>query len=146
MLVGALAMSFGVERWVIVVASIAGIIQLILNLWAVVHKLDDEVVYSQKAATEHSSLSDGFRQLGKNPPSAKTKVKHEYDLLQSRLSSIDATDKEHGITPKELRRAHRAGHREFERECVACRKIPRDMKSTDCGVCGRFRFFDKQQS
>jgi hypothetical protein len=36
MLVGALAMAFGVEKWVIVVASIVGIIQLMLNLFAVI--------------------------------------------------------------------------------------------------------------
>ena len=146
MLVGALAMTFGLKPWVVVIASIVGILQLMLNLFAVVQKLDDEVIYSQKAAVEHSQLSDGFKQLGKNPPTAKTKVKHEYEILQTRLSSIDATDKEHGLKPKELRRAHRAGHREFRRECVACDIIPTDMKSDDCGVCGRFKFFDKQHT
>jgi mobilome CxxCx(11)CxxC protein len=146
MLVGALAMAFGVEKWVIVVASIVGIVQLMLNLFAVVQKLDDEVVYSQKAASEHSFLSDAFKQLGQNPASSKTKVRHEYELLQTRLASIDSTDKEHGLTPKELRRAHRAGHREFRRECVACNTTPTDMKSVDCGVCGRFGFFNKQHT
>jgi mobilome CxxCx(11)CxxC protein len=144
--VGGLAISFGLKPWVITIASIIGILQTILSLWAVVHKLDDATVYSNKSGTENDSMAKGYRALGENPPSQKTKFKHEYELLEMRRSIIASSDIEQGITPKELRMAHRAGLREFQRECVACKCVPTDMKSTDCGVCGRFGFRDKDHT
>lgn len=144
--VGALALSFGLNQWVIWVASAIGILQIIVNLWAVIGKFDDVVVYSQKAATEHNTLCEGFRSLGKNPPKQKTKLRHDHELLHTRLSMIVDSDNEQAIKPKELRRAHRAGLREFRRECSKCGFAPSDMKSTDCGVCGRFRWFDPQHA
>lgn len=144
--VGALALSFGLKPWVITIASIIGILQTILSLWAVVHKLDDAAVYSNKSGTDNDSLAENYRSLGKNPPTQKTKFMHKYELLETRRSIISEFDAEQGITAKELRMAHRAGLREFQRKCVACQTVPTDMKSTNCGVCGRFRLRDKEQS
>lgn len=142
--VGALATTFGLKPWVITIASIIGIVQVVLSLWAVVHKLDDATFYAHKSGTENDALAESYRSLGKNPPSQKTKFIHEYELLEARRTNIVSSDAEQGTTPKELRMAHRAGLREFQRECVACKCVPTDMKSTACGVCGNFRFQDRE--
>lgn len=146
LLIGALALSFGLNPLVLAVASAVMIAQAVLSLWAVVHKLDDATVYAHKSGTENDFLAEGYRSLGRNPPSQKTRFKHEYELLQTRRTMIVSSDNEQAIKPKELRRAHRAGLREFRRECVGCGNTPTDMRSTDCGVCGRFKFWNKQHA
>lgn len=142
LIVGCLVMSFGITQSVITIASLIGIIQLVLSLFAVIYKLEDTILYSHKSSVEHMYLSNKYKSLAQEESMYTSKFKHKYEILEVRRQIISYSDTEQKISDKELRRAHRAGLREFSRKCIKCEEIPYNMESTCCGVCGKFDLRD----
>lgn len=142
LIIGGLALTFGLTQFVINTALAIGLIQLILSFIAVVYKIDDAIIYSHKSSAEHMALSHGYRTLASNDLIDTQEFKHKYEILEIRREIISYSDLEQKISDKELRRAHRAGLREFSRECIECKKVPYNMNSTECNVCGKFSLRD----
>jgi mobilome CxxCx(11)CxxC protein len=75
LLLGAIVLSFGnntkLVDSLIIPASILGIIQLIGSVWALVAKWNDEYAYSLESVADNYAISNRFKGLGENPPSAR---------------------------------------------------------------------------
>jgi mobilome CxxCx(11)CxxC protein len=120
------------------VAAALGIVQLLFSAFSIGFSWSDQLAYSLESAADNAGLSDTFKDLAlqaANPP----------DDLQVRFAAIKAKDEfrraadmKSGLTEEELRFGHRAGLRQFGRECNGCKKIPQSMDSTNCSICGRF--------
>jgi mobilome CxxCx(11)CxxC protein len=138
---GIIVSFFGVESlrpylaWLIVVAGVLSTIQLAFTLWALVAKWDDIASYAAAASSENRRLAARFEELGKIPP-ADFDV--QYQLLRADNSRRQEADIQQGISEAELRMITRAGLRQYQRPCVECKNVPRDMKPTTCPVCGSF--------
>jgi mobilome CxxCx(11)CxxC protein len=115
------------------------IIQLIISVFAVVHKWDNKLAYSYESVISHNNLSDEFKKLGKLPPDNFNSLQYNYDIIEAKYKARIEQDSKHGIKERELRMGMRNALREFQRKCVGCEKIPLSMESTDCDVCGKFR-------
>lgn len=146
--VGAAAMGYGFDsallKYTITLAIPLSIIQLIFSVFAVVLKWDQELAYSYEASQDYNNLSSTFKKLGKIPQNDITIFEKNIDLFEVRYQSRSEQDAKHSIKEWELRRGMRFALREFQRECIGCKKIPTSMESTDCDICGKFSgFFNK---
>jgi mobilome CxxCx(11)CxxC protein len=142
LLIGGVVIGFGLQAsylpallWI---AALAGVIQLFFSAWALVNKWDDKLEYSLESSSENFTLSSDFldlRNLALEPPA-------DFDVRLSTAKAKDdarrASDNRQALTEAELRYAHRAGLRQFQWECVECKKVPHSMESTNCSICGRF--------
>lgn len=115
------------------------LLQLVFSVIAVAFKWDDELAYAFEASQDLSVISDGFKKLGKFPPEQYNELESEYELLNTRYKSRAQQSSKHNVNEWELRLGMRFGLREFQKECISCKKTPTDMDSTDCGVCGRYK-------
>lgn len=143
LIVGGLALSIGVTHWIIFVAGVVGLVQLVVSLWALVSKWDDSLIYSLKSASDNSRLSAEFQELAKSPPDVLLEFKNAYEKVKIRNDAISESDNQQVISNKEMRRGHRAGLRQFQIQCTGCKNVPNDLTSTKCPVCGKFRWYNR---
>ncbi|MEK0336651.1 MAG: hypothetical protein QQN41_04360 [Nitrosopumilus sp.] len=140
--VGAIVISFGINfeyvGFVIAIAGILGIGQLISSIWSLAAKWDDSYAYALESTSSNYSLSNKFQSLGKNPPQEISGLKLQYELLITENQSRSQSDYKQNISDMEKRMGLRASLRNFERECNGCRRIPKSMEASDCDVCGNF--------
>lgn len=137
--VGGVVGSFGINSrflpYLLGVAGVLGVVQLILSLWAIVAKWDDELAYSLESMTDNNRLSAGFERLGKISPSD---IKLRFEILQAENQARINSDNKQGINDKEKRMGMRASLRQFQKECSGCGLKPTSMVASDCDVCGNF--------
>ena len=140
--IGSVVVSFGIKfpffNVLITVGSILLIIQLICSILSLVAKWDDEFAYSSESVSSDYSLFKRFKELGDNPPQDISEFKIKVELLSLENKIRTDSDYKHNISEKEKRIGHRAALRQFQKECIACKKIPTSMKSSDCDICGNF--------
>lgn len=140
--VGATALGYGFQSAVlqnaIALAIPLSIIQLLISVFAVTFKWDDELAYSYESSNDYNNLSEEFKVLGNLPPNNFQKLQDEVKIANTKLRLRGEQDSKHNIKEWELRMGMRYALREFKRECYGCKKIPISMESTDCDVCGRF--------
>lgn len=118
------------------------IAQLIISVFAVVFKWDDEFAYSIEASQHYSVLADNFKMLGQFPPNSFAELEKEYNVENTKLKSRIEQDSKHNLKEWELRKGMRYALREFKRECYGCGKVPKSLQSTDCDICGRFKWYN----
>lgn len=142
--VGATASGYGfnseILKYTIAISIPLSIIQLIISVFAVVNKWDDNLSYSFESVIDHNVLSDEFKKLGKLPPEDFITFSHEFEILETRLKSRIGQDSKFNIKERELRMGMRYALREFQRPCVGCKIVPLSMESTSCDVCGKFKY------
>lgn len=140
--VGAAALGYGfnsqILQMAITIAIPAGILQLLISVLAITYKWNDELSYSLQASAEYSILSDDFRKHANFPLDNFEEFGKIFDILKTKYQAREGQDINHEIKERELRRGMRYALREFKKECYGCQKIPIDMKSTNCPVCGKF--------
>lgn len=133
--------SFGLKfqylGWMIMIAGILSITQLIGSLWALVAKWEVEYAYSLESKAANYYLSEKYKELGENPPQVD-ELKIKKGLLDAENRFRKDSDYKHTIKEKEKRKGHRAALRQYQRSCAACNDVPSSMKATDCDVCGNF--------
>lgn len=140
-LLGALTATFGEYKlWTVVLISAAVVIavQLVVSLWAVIKRWNEDLAYSSSSATANESLANRFAALAADPPTGLPALRTQFDKLAIEDAARRERDGEKNVTEKERRRGMRAGLRKFQRSCAACQKVPTTMEPTDCGVCGRY--------
>ena len=135
---GVAALTLGLTPPFILILEILGIIQFVIYLAAIVFRLEEAVGTAQSAANDFESHSADFKELAYTPPDDEKEFKLRFDKLAAAYAVTARINTEQHIRPKDERRAHRAGLREFQRTCTACKIKPIDMKSTSCPICGQF--------
>jgi mobilome CxxCx(11)CxxC protein len=143
LLVGLLALGFGATSYsvksIIPIAIVVGIAQVLISAWSLVSDWTGNLAYARESATANAELAARYQQLARSAPEYRhTDLRHKFDLLFVEDSARRQRDLGRSITDCERRRGLRAGMRQFERECSACRQVPVSMTPTQCEVCGNF--------
>jgi mobilome CxxCx(11)CxxC protein len=142
LLVGGIVLSFGTKGsyldLLIGIAAVAGILQLILSAWSIVYGWADSLQYALESAADNFDLSLKFKELAEQAQTPPADLDARAAALKARDDARQMADARQGITGSELRYGHRAGLRQFGRECDECKQVPRSMDATDCNTCGRF--------
>ncbi len=143
MIVGLLVLSYGHFKslpTIIAVASALGIGQIVVSLWSVIGGWVAGYSYATDSAATNSGLARRYEELASNPPQNISALRHEYEKLTIRDENRQEKDYQQGVKEAEKRMGMRAALRKYQRKCAACGEVPTTMKSTSCGVCGRFRY------
>ena len=140
--IGGVVIGFGPEaaylKRLLVAAAILGLPQLVMSLWALVASWADNLQYSLESAAENADLAARFQELAQQAQHPPDNLELHYVELKALDDARRKADTKKGVTARELRYAHRAGLRRFQRECVECNLVPRSMEPTTCNTCGRF--------
>jgi mobilome CxxCx(11)CxxC protein len=139
LLFGSVALSFGTKSPLLdVLLPITGIVvagQLVMSLWGLIAKWDDEYGYSLASMKANTHLWHKWGKLAKNQQGDFQSV---FDNLSEMYHNQDLEDTQKGITDKEKRFAMRSSLFQFKRECATCNKVPTSMKPSDCDTCGNY--------
>jgi mobilome CxxCx(11)CxxC protein len=119
----------------IIIAGLLGTLQVAFSVWALTAKWDDTAAYASVSTAENRRLAARFEELAKFPP---PDFDMKYELLKNDNMRREELDIQQGITEKEKRKITRAGIRQYQRACVGCGEVPKDMNSTQCHICGKF--------
>jgi mobilome CxxCx(11)CxxC protein len=142
LLIGGVVLGFGTEgaylKTLIIIAAVAGIVQLVFSAWSIVYSWADGLQYSLESASENFDLSLKFRELGEQAQAPPEDLELRVAVLKAKDEARQMADAKKGVTEKELRYGHRAGLRQFARQCEGCKEIPRSMEATKCNICGGF--------
>ncbi len=142
LLIGGVVLGFGIDarylKQFIAAAAAAGVLQLVVSAWSLAYSWTENLQYSLESAAENFDLSIKFKELGQQAQFPPDDLAVLAAGLKARDDSRSMADAKKGVKDKELRRAHRAGLRQFGRECTSCKKVPLDLASTDCPICGSF--------
>ncbi|MEB2774604.1 mobilome CxxCx(11)CxxC protein [Algoriphagus sp. D3-2-R+10] len=140
--IGATVLGYGIEnqflQYLILVAIPLSIFQLLVSTISVAFKWSDELSYASEAIQSHQYISDRFKKLAAFSKNSFDDLDREYEILNAVLQSRKDQDSKHNLKDWELRMGMRYALREFQRECVSCKKVPLSMESTTCPVCGNF--------
>ncbi|MDR2437813.1 MAG: hypothetical protein LBE12_00390 [Planctomycetaceae bacterium] len=127
-----------------IVFSILNIPFILFSLWTIVWKWQDGYITLSRANDEHLVLSEKFKDLAhrinSSPIPTLNEIEREYDSLKREDEILTQKIKELNISECEKRYAMRFALRQFQRECVGCGQVPKNLISTDCPVCGQFKF------
>jgi len=141
-LIGGVVLSFGTEfkllNVLIVIAGIAGLIQLIASVWALSADWQGNYTYSSESMSANFKLATSYATLGKTPPDDLEALKTQHKLLVVEDQARRDSDTKQNVTEEEKRAGTRAGLRHYQRPCVSCEKVPNSMQPTNCPVCGNF--------
>ncbi len=140
--VGVTALTYGLN-WqslsiVAGVAAFLGIVQLLVSISSIVNAWPTELEYSNESGAENLALSARFKNLAQTAANPPADLQQQFETLVAQDEARSKQDSKKGVTERELRKAHRYGLRQYQRRCVGCETVPTDMKSTNCGICGRF--------
>lgn len=125
------------------VSGTLSLIQFIFSIVSMVIKWDDQYSYYSESSHDNFVLSEEFSKLFKeySPDYDKSLLKSlkiESEKLDIRNAFRSSNDSKYPFTEKENREGMRYALRFFKRKCAGCKKVPKDMISTECGVCGNF--------
>ncbi len=141
-LVGGIVLAYGTQAsWlpvIVTIASICGLIQLLLSIASVVRSWPTELEYAHESANSNFSLSDELKRLGSTASDPPHNLESNANEVIAKDEARRQQDVKKGVSDKELRKGHRYGLRNFQRKCVACKLVPQDMSPTKCKVCGSF--------
>lgn len=124
---------------ILYVAGFFSLIQLVLSALSLSYNWEDNYSYYLESSNDNNTLSNEFKQLYKYTPKRINELKKEKDKLDFRHKMRSDLDSKYPLKEEEKRKGMRYSLREFKRSCSSCGKIPTDMKSTTCGVCGNFK-------
>lgn len=120
-------------------AAILGAVQLVLSVWALIAKWEDNYAAAQTSQAINNHLADSFEQLAKYPEQDSKLYTARFDWLHVEDQARRSIDYQLGYTKEEQRAAHRAGLYRFQRSCGGCNNVPESLSPTDCDACGNFR-------
>jgi len=143
-LIGGLVASFlgmpALQPYLGVLIAIGGVlatVQLVFSIWSLLAKWEDTTSYGSESSIDNLEISDIFKGLAQKPPAD---FAINYEVAKERDRARSTQDLKIGVTDNEKRMGMRAALRQFQKKCVACGEVPRDMKPTTCPVCGNFGF------
>lgn len=135
--------SFGLspawQKFIIMLASIISTALLILSAWSMAANWEQQYSKSLQAQMDYAELCRLYKELGTTMLLSLQDYKAEVARLDSLTEKADRLAMELRINDEEKRMGMRAGLREFQRECVGCKTVPKDLLSTPCEICGNFK-------
>lgn len=145
-LVGIVVCTYGTKfiylEEILYIAGFFGIAQFILSVWSLNYEWNNAYSFFLEASIEYGKLYDLYSNISKNPPNSLQKLKLDFEKANLLKENIDKLNAKFTLTEKEKRKGMRYSLRKFQRPCSGCGKVPVDMKSSKCGICGNFKFFN----
>lgn len=137
--VGGVVVSFSANAWglrfLLTLAGLLSIAQLIVSAWSLAAQWDTGLAYSQESATDNDRLSVQYQKYAKNPP---PNAAIRFELLEATNQARVDADGKQVVTDAEKRLGMRLALHRFQRPCI-CGEIPNPMApSAVCAVCGSF--------
>lgn len=137
--VGSLILSFGnmpiLLPALVWIAGAIGTVQLILSMWSIVARWDEQYSYAITAMQANTRLYNTWERLSKNQPPNLKELVSETDAEDQRQEQSDLTQH---ISENEKRFAMRASLFYKGYTCVTCKTKPVSMKPSNCDTCGNF--------
>lgn len=124
--------SISVFPLLITIASIVGIVQIVLSCWALVARWDEAYGGAQESIRANNSLYNRFKQLRDIPP---VDFQSELQDALDEYGRQEGLDTRQSISEKEKRYAYHEAMRYLSKPCVTCANIP-NGKPTKCPRCG----------
>jgi mobilome CxxCx(11)CxxC protein len=124
-------------NYILFPAGFLGIILFVLSIWSLVAKWNDNFFYYLESKSSNYRLSDDWAQLANTTTLSNGEFETKIQILEAESQLRSDLDNRHDISEKEKRMGMRAGLRKFQRPCAVCGEIPKSMKPTQCGVCGK---------
>lgn len=117
--------------------AIAALAQVLLVVWSLLSRWDEELAYDIRAARESTFLKDSWKRIGRGDTK---NLSAEYELLKNQQVVTDSHDAEKMISDSEKLLGMRAGLIEFQRKCI-CGVVPTSRAKPwrpqkKCGICG----------
>ncbi len=141
--IGALVVAVGTTAnlvlWALAVAAALSVIQIILSLWSLVARWQDNLSYYLESKVDNYTLADRFYSLGNNTVLPDNKWRIDFSVLDALGYNRTQLDLRHDITDEEKRMGMRSALRQYQRKCTACQKIPNSLDTFNCSVCGSFK-------
>lgn len=141
-LVGGMVTTYGLNfeflKIILIVAGPLALVQLFLSVWIISYNLEDKYSFFIESSTENYNISQEFEELGKYPPERLSSLNHEIEKIEIKKKNRSVSDSKYLLSDKEKRKGMRYSLRNFKRKCAGCDIIPIDMKSSNCGICGKF--------
>jgi mobilome CxxCx(11)CxxC protein len=139
--VGAILGTFSLKpEYVKVVGTVAGVLsvtQLVFSIWSLVSHWDTGLSYYLESKSANYRLAADWSQLGNTTIMTDQEFATRLQVLEKESEIRSDLDNRHDISDTEKRTGMRAGLRKYQRPCVQCGNVPKSMKGTDCGVCGK---------
>jgi mobilome CxxCx(11)CxxC protein len=139
---GAIVLNYNVDSWwVKIIFSLSIVLSVFLTITSIIELVygkDDALQYFYESASHHANLSKQFELIASDTIISEDNLKERYNQLLGEQKIRDQQDDKYDITPKEERKALRYGLRQYQRECVSCKKTPTSLDSSECDVCGKF--------
>ncbi|MFG1411444.1 mobilome CxxCx(11)CxxC protein [Xanthobacter sp. VTT E-85241] len=126
------------QRLAITVLALLALAQLLLTLWSLISKWDEELQYCNRASRDSYALRTAWNKLAENDAE---NLELEYKLLSKRQDDADSHDIQKGIKPAEYAAGMRTGLILFKRKCYTCDKVPTTRTApwrpkSPCMTCG----------
>lgn len=150
-IVGAIVGGYGLKikalEYLLPVAAAVSAIQVVVALWAVIARWQDQYEFAVQSQRLNSSLAEKYHTLrldGARFISTKPRATEAQDLdsrlllLQSLDEPQRRKDEEQQISEAEDRMGMRGALRQFGIRCDGCSKVPENMQPTKCDKCGNF--------
>jgi mobilome CxxCx(11)CxxC protein len=125
---------------ILIVVAVVSVVEALVSLWSLIATWADSLSYSQRSLTDNLALSSAFKELAEQAQNPPPDLLLRFADLRSKDESRREQDADK-VSERDLRYAHRAGLRQFQRECQGCQQVPTSLDSTDCDICGRFGMF-----
>jgi mobilome CxxCx(11)CxxC protein len=132
-------LSSEVQKFFLTSASIISTLLLVISIWSLVADWEKQYSKSMKAQIDFLELCRLYRELGTTTLKKLSQYTEELSKLDILMEKADQLAIELTISEEEKRMGMRCGLREFQRKCASCAKIPKDIVSTNCPVCGNFK-------
>ncbi|MBF6278053.1 mobilome CxxCx(11)CxxC protein [Nocardia nova] len=125
-------------KWFVLIVGLLAVPVTVWSLWSLIDGWSGKLAAATQSQTTNLQIQDEYEALGERPPADITELERRFDLIAARDQSQRGRDLDQHVSQAEKRFGMRAALRQRQKECVSCNFIPRDMKPTDCGVCGDF--------
>lgn len=140
--VGAIIGTYNIDtnqlKILLLISGIIAIPQFVCSIWSVVSGWDRNLSYSLESKAANYRLASQFDRLGKTGSMSPNEFDIEFQLIGREEEFRKNQDNQHDISESEKRMGMRYGLRQYQRNCAGCKRIPNSMKSTNCGICGKF--------
>lgn len=137
--VGSVALGFGaypqILSYSLIVAGILSIFQLILTVWSLTFRWDNDYAEALSTVKANTNLRLQWEDLARDSPNDLDKKVNDLKILDR---NQELKDIQKNITDKDNRKMMRASLLFYKRKCATCNEIPTSMKSTECATCGNF--------
>lgn len=137
-IIGAIYFNFGTDAissvWAIKTCSVLGLLSMIATCVSFALNWSNSATESLMLSNENYELYLKFKELsGEETPNEDT-----YRIFSTLNDNLDKRVLDLGINEKERREGYRASLIQFNMQCSSCGEIPKNMKPSNCQVCGNF--------